>query len=52
MVNAFVLELASWLSRNIFHAGIAIDSLFSAILGSIVISLVSMLVGGVIGADD
>ncbi len=52
VVNAFVLELASWLSRNIFHAGIAIDSLFSAILGSIVISLVSMFVGGVVGADD
>ena len=52
VVNAFVLELASWLSRNIFHAGIAIDSLFSAILGSIVISLVSMFVAGVVGADD
>lgn len=44
VVNAMVLELASWLSRSIFHAGIAIDSLFSAILGAIVISFVSMLV--------
>ena len=52
VVNAFVLELASFLSRNIFHVGIAIDSLFSAILGAIVISLVSMVVGGVVGADD
>lgn len=51
VVNAFVLELASFLSRNIFHAGIAIDSLFSAILGSIIISIVSMLVSGVIGED-
>ena len=51
VVNAFVLELASWLSRNIFHAGIAIDSLFSAILGSIVISLVSMVVGAVVDDD-
>ena len=52
VVNALVLELASWLSRNIFHAGIAIDSLFSAILGAIVISLVSMVVSGVVGAED
>ena len=48
IVNAFVLELASWLSRNIFHAGIAIDSLFSAILGAVVISVVSMLLSGVV----
>ena len=51
IVNAFVLELASWLSRNIFHAGIAIDSLFSAILGAIVISVVSMLLSGVVGDE-
>ena len=52
IVNAFVLELASWLSRNIFHAGIAIDSLFSAILGALVISVVSALVSGIVGAED
>ena len=51
VVNAFVLELASWLSRNIFHAGIAIDSLGSAILGAIIISLVSSVVGGIIGEE-
>ena len=49
VVNAAVLELASWLSRNIFHAGI--DSLFSAILGAIVISVVSSVVGGIVGDD-
>lgn len=52
VVNAFVLELASYLSRNIFHAGIAIDGLGSAILGAIVISVVSMIVGGVVGTND
>lgn len=52
VVNAFVLELASYLSRNIFHAGIAIDSLFSAILGAAIISVVSMVVGAVVGAGD
>lgn len=49
VVNAVVLELASWLSRNIFHAGIAIDSLFSAILGAIVISVVSSVLSAVVG---
>lgn len=51
VVNAFVLELASWLSRNIFLAGIAIDSLFSAILGAIVISVVGTVVGAIVGDD-
>ena len=52
VVNAFVLELASYLSRNIFHAGIAIDSLGSAVMGAIIISIVSIIVGGVMGADE
>ena len=51
VVNAMVLELASFLSRNIFHAGIAIDSLGSAIVGAVVISLVSMFVGGIVRTD-
>ncbi|OUO34672.1 phage holin family protein [Olsenella sp. An290] len=51
VVNAAVLELASYLSRNIFHAGIAIDSLGSAIVGAVVISLVSMFVGGIVRTD-
>ncbi len=51
VVNAFVLELASYLSRNIFHAGIVINSFFSAVMGAVIISLVSMVVGAVVGAD-
>ena len=38
-------------SRNVFHAGIAIESFGAAFLGAIVISVVSMLVGGIVGAD-
>lgn len=52
IVNAAVLELASYLSRNIFHAGIAIDSFGAAFFAAIVISVVSMVVSGVVGADD
>lgn len=51
VVNALVLELASWLSLNLFGAGIAIFSLGSAIMGAIIISIVSMLLSGVIGDD-
>ena len=43
-INAFMLELASFISRNLLHAGVAIDSLGTAILGSIVISIVSSIV--------
>ncbi len=43
-----MLELASYLSRNITHAGILIDGFGAALLGAIVISLVSMILGGVI----
>ncbi|WP_455136569.1 phage holin family protein [Thermophilibacter sp.] len=51
VVNALVLELASWLSLNLFGAGIAIYSLGSAIMGAIIISIVSMLLSGLIGND-
>lgn len=49
VLNALMLELASYLSRNIFHAGMAVDSLWAAIFGAIVISIVSAIVGSVIG---
>lgn len=48
VVNAFVLELASYLSRNIFHAGVYVDGFGAALVGAIVISLVGMFVGSVI----
>lgn len=48
VVNAFVLELASYLSRNIFHVGVYVDGFGAAFVGAIVISLVGMFVGSVI----
>ena len=48
VVNAFVLELASYLSRNIFNAGVYVDGFGAAFVGAIVISLVGMFVGSVI----
>lgn len=41
IVNAFMLEITSWVSRNITHWGLEVDSFFwSAIFGALVISAV------------
>ena len=45
-----MLELASYLSREIFHAGISIESFGSAFFGAIIISIVATVVGLVVGA--
>lgn len=49
VVNALLLELAAWLAGGIFGSGIAIAGFGSAFLGSIIISIVSALVNGLIG---
>lgn len=51
VINAFMLELASFLSRHVFLNGVLIDGFGAALLGSIVIALVSSFVSGVVGAD-
>ena len=52
VINAAMLELAAWLSTSIFQMGIYIDGFGSAVLGSIVISIVSMIVNGLIKGDE
>ncbi len=51
VLNALMLELASYLSREIFHAGISIESFGSAFFGAIIISIVATVVGLVVGAN-
>lgn len=48
VVNAVVLELASYFSRNIFHAGIYVESFGAALFGAIVISVVGTFVSNAI----
>lgn len=48
VINAFMLELASFLSRNITHNGITIDSFGAAFIGAIVVSVVTMILSGII----
>lgn len=43
VVNGLALWLASWISVNFFNVGFYVDGLWSAILGSIVVSIVSFL---------
>ena len=51
VVNALMLELAAWASTGLFGSGIAIDGFGAAFLGSIVISIVSSIVNGLLGGD-
>ena len=51
IVNALMLELAAWAATGLFASGIAIDGFGSAFLGSIVISIVSSIVNGVLDKD-
>ena len=51
IVNALLLELAAWASTGLFASGIAIDGFGSAFLGSIVISIVSAIVNGLLGGE-
>ncbi|MDO4806946.1 MAG: phage holin family protein [Coriobacteriales bacterium] len=52
VVNAIALNIASWLSLNLFHVGVYVESFWAALWGSIVISIVSAIVGSIVGLDD
>lgn len=53
VINALMLQIASSLSVSLFGSGIAIDSFGSAFIGSIIISLASMLISPIFsGGDD
>ena len=51
IVNALMLELAAWMAGGIFGSGITISGFGAAFLGSVIISIVSALVNGLIGND-
>ena len=45
IINAAMLLLASWLSTSIFGMGVVIDTFGSAVLGSIIVSIVGAIFG-------
>lgn len=52
VVNTLMLYLAAWLANGLFGVGIFIDGFGSAFLGSIVISIVSVVVNAIINPAD
>lgn len=52
VVNTILLYVAAWLSNGLFAVGVGIAGFGSAFLASIIISIVSALVNGIIGADS
>ena len=51
VVNAAMLELAAWASSSLFNMGITIDGFGSAVLGAIIISIVSMIANGIVNSN-
>ena len=49
VLNALMLLLASWLSVNLFHAGIVIAGFWWAMLGALVISVASAVINLLVG---
>jgi putative membrane protein len=45
VINAFTLWLASWITVNWLGLGFYVDSIWAALLGGVIVSLVSWLLG-------
>lgn len=50
VINALMLMLVSWLAGNL-GVGFEVDGFWSAVIGAVIISVVSALVGGILGVD-
>jgi putative membrane protein len=52
IVNTIVLYLAAWFANGLFDVGLVIESFFSALFASIVISLVTVILNALLGTKD
>ena len=52
VINACMFMLAGNMSVGLFGSGVQVDSLGSAMMGSIVVSIATGLLGGIFGQDD
>lgn len=52
VVNACMFMLAGNMSVALFGSGVQVDSLWSAMLGSIVVSIATAVFAGIFGLDD
>ena len=49
VINWLFMQLASWLALSFFSVGVTIDGFAWSVLGSLVMTIVSGIVGGIIG---
>lgn len=52
VINTFLLYIAAGIGNTLFNVGFHIDSFGSGFVASIVISLVSSILNGLLGADE
>ena len=52
VVNALLLNLASWLSVSVFSSGVMVQTFGDAFLGAIVISIISGIMNAITGANE
>ena len=52
VVNALLLNLASWLSVSVFPSGVMVQTFGDAFLGAIVISIISGIMNAITGANE
>jgi putative membrane protein len=51
VINALSLWLASWIAQNVFNVGFVVNGFWPAILGSIVVSIVSFILSSILLKD-
>ena len=49
IINWLFMQLASWLAMSLFDVGVVIDGFWWSVIGSLFMSIVSTIVGGIIG---
>ena len=52
VLNALLLNLASWLSLNVFASGIMVETFWDAFFGAIIISIISAIINSITGAKE
>jgi len=52
IINALMLQFASWISNGVFRTGFYVDGFWPALWASLIISIVSALLWGILGGDE
>lgn len=52
VINGITLLIASWLANNLFNVGFHVEGFWSALLGAIIVSLVSVVLNAIVRDED